>query len=147
MRIERLGPGDDARVLEAGPLFDNPADPTATADFLARPGHYLFVAYEGDLPAGFVSGVLLVHPDKGREMFLYELAVDQAYRRRGYARALVERLAAAAREADCYSMWALTDDHNTAALAAYESAGGRRTSSSRMLEWEWPRKRSGHVVV
>jgi ribosomal protein S18 acetylase RimI-like enzyme len=136
MRIERLGPGDDARVLEAGSLFDKPADSAATADFLSRPDHYLFVAYENDAPAGFVSGVLLVHPDKGREMFLYELAVDEAYRRRGYAHALVERLAAAAQEAGCYGMWVLTDDDNTAALAAYESAGGRRTSSSRMLEWE-----------
>ena len=139
MRIERLGPGDDARVSEAGPLFDNPADLTATADFLARPDHYLFVAYEGNVPIGFVSGVLLVHPDKGREMFLYELAVGEAYRRRGYARALVERLAAAAQEANCYGMWVLTDDDNTAALAAYDSAGGRRTSSSRMLEWELPK--------
>ncbi len=139
MRIERLGPGDDARVLEAGSLFDGPADPTATADFLARPDHYLFVAYEDDAPAGFVSGVLMVHPDKGREMFLYELAVAEAYRRRGYARALVERLAAAAREADCYGMWVLTDDDNDAAVAAYESAGGRRKSLSRMLEWTWPK--------
>ena len=83
MRIKRLGRGDDSRVSEAGSLFDNPADPAATADFLARPDHYLFVAYEGEAPAGFVSGVLLVHPDKGREMFLYELAVAEAFRRRG----------------------------------------------------------------
>ena len=139
MRIERLGPGDDARVIEAEALFDDAAIPSVTADFLALPDHYLFVAYEGEAPAGFVSGVLLVHPDKGREMFLYELAVDEAYRRRGYARALVERLAAAAREADCYGMWVLTDDGNDAALAAYESAGGHRTSSSRMLEWAGPK--------
>jgi ribosomal protein S18 acetylase RimI-like enzyme len=137
MRIERLGLGDDARVSEAGSLFDNPADPAATADFLARADHYLFVAYDDDAPAGFVTGVLLVHPDKGREMFLYELAVDEAYRRRGYGRALIERLAAAAQETGCYGMWVLTDDDNTAAVATYESAGGRRTSSSRMLEWEW----------
>jgi ribosomal protein S18 acetylase RimI-like enzyme len=138
LRIERLRPGDDARVVEAGPLFDSAPVPAATADFLARPDHYLFVAYEDDVPAGFVSGVLLVHPDKGREMFLYELGVGAAYRRRGYARALVERLAAAAQEAGCYGMWVLTDDDNEAALAAYEAAGGRWTSSSRMLEWEWP---------
>jgi hypothetical protein len=56
MRIERLGAGDDSRVSEAGSLFDNPADPAATADFLARPDHYFFVAYEGNVPVGFVSG-------------------------------------------------------------------------------------------
>jgi aminoglycoside 3-N-acetyltransferase I len=139
-RIERLGPGDDARVIEAEELFDGAAIPAATADFLARPDHYLFVAYDdAGAPAGFVSGVLLVHPDKGREMFLYELAVAESHRRRGCGSALVERLAEAAREAGCYGMWVLTDDDNAAALAAYESAGGCRTSSSRMLEWEWPR--------
>ncbi len=137
MRIDRLGPGDESRVLEAGSLFDKPADPAATADFLARPDHYLFVAYENSTPAGFVSGVVLVHPDKGREMFLYELAVDDAYQRRGHARALIERLATAAKEAGCYGMWVLTDDDNEAALAAYESAGGQQASLNRMLEWEF----------
>jgi ribosomal protein S18 acetylase RimI-like enzyme len=83
VRIERLGTGGDSCVSEAGSLFDNPADPAATADFLARPDHYIFVADEDEVPAGFVSGILLVHPDKGREMFLYELAIDEAHRRRG----------------------------------------------------------------
>ena len=74
---------------------------------------------------GFVSGVEVTHPDKGTEMFLYELAVDEPFRRRGIGRALVERLAALARDAGCYGMWVITDDDNEAARATYEGTGGR----------------------
>ncbi len=70
-----------------------------------------------------MSGVEVTHPDKGTEMFLYELAVDEPFRRRGIGRALVERLADLARTADCYGMWVVTDEDNTAARATYEGTG------------------------
>jgi hypothetical protein len=78
--IRRLGPGDDALVVAAGHLFDGPARPDATARFLAEPGHHLLVAYDGERPVGMVTGVETTHPDKGTEMFLYELAVDETAR-------------------------------------------------------------------
>ena len=125
MDIRALGPGDDAAVAAAGHLFDRRPDPAATARFLAEPGHHLLVAYDADRqPVGFISGVETTHPDKGTEMFLYELAVDEPARRRGFGRALVEALATLARERGCYGMWVLTDDGNVAALATYETAGG-----------------------
>ena len=71
--------------------------PEATAAFLADERHHLLVAYDGPRPVGFVSGVEVTHPDKGTEMFLYELAVDEPYRRRGIGRDLVEQLATVAR--------------------------------------------------
>ncbi len=89
--IRRLGPGDDALVVAAEHLFDGPARPDATARFLAEPGHHLLVAYDGERPVGMVTGVETTHPDKGTEMFLYELAVDDAARGRGIGRALVRR--------------------------------------------------------
>ena len=46
-----------------------------------------------------VTGVETTHPDKGTEMFLYELAVDEAARDRGVGRALVAALADLARDA------------------------------------------------
>jgi ribosomal protein S18 acetylase RimI-like enzyme len=87
-------------------------------------GHHLLIAYETDRAVGFVSGVEVTHPDKGTEMFLYELAVDEAFRRRGIGRALVERLAALARDAGCYGMWVVTDADNRAARSTYERTGG-----------------------
>jgi ribosomal protein S18 acetylase RimI-like enzyme len=70
-----------------------------------------------------VSGVEVTHPDKGSEMFLYELAVDEPWRGRGIGRALVEALAEIARAAGCYGMWVVTDRTNEAARATYESTG------------------------
>jgi len=116
-------PGDDHLVAAASHLFDGPAEPAATARFLAGEGHHLLLAYEDDLPVGFVSGVEVTHPDKGTEMFLYELAVDEPSRRRGIGRALVQRLADVARAAGCYGMWVVTDHDNVAARATYEGSG------------------------
>jgi ribosomal protein S18 acetylase RimI-like enzyme len=122
--IRVLRPGDDGLVAAASHLFDGPARADATARFLAEDGHHLLVAYEDEQPVGFVTGVEVTHPDKGTEMFLYELAVDEPFRRQGIGRALVEGLAARARAAGCYGMWVLTDEDNEAARATYEGIGG-----------------------
>jgi ribosomal protein S18 acetylase RimI-like enzyme len=124
MDIRVLRPGDDGLVAAASHLFDGPARPDATARFLAEAGHHLLIAYEEARAVGFVSGVEVSHPDKGTEMFLYELAVDEPFRRRGIGRALVEHLAAVAGEAGCYGMWVITDGDNEAARATYEGTGG-----------------------
>jgi len=124
-----------AEVAAASALFDGPAREDAIRRFLAEPGHHLLVAYRGDEPAGMVSGVELTHPDKGTEMFLYELGVEERFRGRGIGRRLVAALADLAREKGCYGMWVLTDDDNGAALAAYRSAGGVLDAAPRMLTW------------
>ena len=124
MHIRVLRPGEDGLVAAASHLFDGPARSGATSRFLADDRHHLLLAYEGAQPVGFVSGVEVTHPDKGTEMFLYELAVAEPFRRKGIGRALVERLAALARAAGCYGMWVLTDEGNAAARATYEGTGG-----------------------
>jgi ribosomal protein S18 acetylase RimI-like enzyme len=138
MDVRALGPGDDETVAAAQHLFDGPSDPAATARFLAEPGHHLLVAYDADeRPVGFVSGVEMTHPDKGTEMFLYELAVEARARRQGVGRALVEALAKRARVGGCYGMFVFTDDDNAAAVATYHRAGAREHSSQLMLEWDF----------
>jgi len=126
VEIVRLGPSDVEQVIAAGDLFDRQPQRDATARFLREPSHHLLIAYDGDTPIGFVSGIETVHPDKGGEMFLYELGVAESHRRRGVGRALVEHLAGLARARDCYGMWVATDEANAAALATYSAAGGRR---------------------
>jgi ribosomal protein S18 acetylase RimI-like enzyme len=130
-----LGTADVAAVLAAAALFDEPPTPQWTETFLSRPGHHLCLAYVDGVPAGFVTGVEMTHPDKGTEMFLYELGVDEAYRGRGIGRALTEALAQRAAQRGCYGMWTLTDPSNEAARRTYTSAGAVDRKSQVMLEW------------
>jgi len=135
VEIRWLGRGDEDRVVGASHLFDGPAEAIATRRFLAEEGHHILIAFEGDHAAGFVSGVELTHPDKGTEMFLYELSVEEAFRRKGLGRALVERLASLARERGCYGMWVLADADNAAALATYEHSGGTAEAGQVVFVW------------
>jgi len=135
MDIRVMGRSDTAIVADASHLFDGPAHDGATKRFLSEPGHHLLIAYEGDQPAGFISGVEMTHPDKGTEMFVYELGVDEPFRKMGIGLALIERLKSIAVERGCFGMWVLTDEGNIAALATYQSAGGKSESGQVVLEW------------
>lgn len=101
--------------------------------FLAQPDHHLCIAYASDEPSGFVSGVELTHPDKGTEMFLYELGLDDRFRGRGIGKTLVAALTDLARERGCYGVWVLTDSENSAAVRTYKSAGINDPSEQLML--------------
>ena len=135
MDLRWMTAGDVDDVVAASELFDDPARPEWAARFLAEPTHHLCIAYAEGEPVGFVSGVETTHPDKGTEMFLYELGVREGARRRGVGRALVEALADRARARGCYGMWVLTDADNAAALATYRSAGAAEPSRQVVLDW------------
>jgi aminoglycoside 3-N-acetyltransferase I len=138
IEIRRVGPADEDAVHAAAVLFDRGLDRDATRRFLDEPTHHLLIAYDaGGRPLGFVSGVETTHPDKGTEMFLYELGVAEPARRRGAGSALVRALAALARERGCYGMWVATDPANDAAMATYRRAGGTLCEDDTVLfGWE-----------
>ncbi|MFJ6569537.1 GNAT family N-acetyltransferase [Streptomyces sp. NPDC091292] len=123
-------------VEAAGHLFDGRPRREATERFLADEGHHLVIAYVDDVPAGIVAGVEMTHPDKGTEMFLYELGVDESFRGRGVGRALVSALADLARERGCYGVWTITGEDNAAALATYSRAGGVPEEGQVMFDWD-----------
>jgi ribosomal protein S18 acetylase RimI-like enzyme len=135
MDLRWLAAGDEDALVTAGALFDYPVRDEWVREFLSRPGHYLCVAYQDGVPAGFVTGVEMTHPDKGTEMFLYELGVAEPYRGQGIGRALVKALANLALVRDCYGMWVLTDKDNDAALRTYRSGGAVDTAEQVMLGW------------
>ncbi|MGW7056880.1 GNAT family N-acetyltransferase [Streptomyces sp. NPDC054887] len=124
-----------AELIAAQHLYDGPARPEWAERFLASPGHVMLVAYVGGEPAGMVSGVEMTHPDKGTEMCLYELSVDEPFRRRGIGRVLTRALAECARERGCYGMWVGAERDNDAALATYRSAHARDDGDFTMLTW------------
>jgi aminoglycoside 3-N-acetyltransferase I len=135
MRIERIR--DAAAVMRAADLFDSPPLEAATGKFLAEPGHHLLFAYDGGGRAvGMISGVEMTHPDKGTEMFIYELGVAPAARLQGVGSGLVAALAEVARESGCYGMWVGTETDNEAALATYRRAGAAEETEFVLLNWD-----------
>jgi aminoglycoside 3-N-acetyltransferase I len=135
MRIQRIM--DAAAVHRAADLFDAPPLAEATERFLAHPGHHLLLAYDtAGRAVGMITGVEMTHPDKGTEMFVYELAVAPDARLRGIGAALVTELAAIARASGCYGMWVGTEPGNDAAMATYRRAGASEESQFTLLNWD-----------
>jgi ribosomal protein S18 acetylase RimI-like enzyme len=135
--IRRLGPQDELLVMQAADLFDNPPRQEWVATFLRTRTHHLLIAYRSGRPLGFVTAVEMTHPDKGAEMFVYELSVAPEDRRQGVAKALLRDLTVLARERGCYDMWVLADQDNVAALNLYGSTGATRDGEPVMLTWDW----------
>lgn len=125
---------DADAILQASYLFDVPPEPAGAQAFLDAPGHHLLIAYVDDKPAGFVTGVEMRHPDKGPELFVYELGVDSAFRRQGIATALLRALGARAAGLGIDTLWTGTEPDNTAALATYARIGAE-TDPTTMLTW------------
>lgn len=145
MRIVRLARGDEHVVLAGAELFDDPPTEAWAGKFLSSEGHHLLIAFD-DRPIGFVSGVETTHPDKGTEMFLYELAVHPDHRSRGVGRALVGALADLARSRGCYGMWVATEPDNAAALATYQAAGAAPAERCVTLSWSFADAAGGSSV-
>jgi aminoglycoside 3-N-acetyltransferase I len=135
VQIQRLGPGHEREVLAAPALFDEPPDPVAVSAYLRDERNVFLWAREGGRAAGFLRGTVLgqlkgTHP----QIFLYEIAVLEEFRRRGIGRGLVEWLLRYAREAGCDEVFVFTDPGNTAAVALYRSTGAiTETPADRMF--------------
>ena len=133
-----MKPGDEGLVTAASHLFDQPAQEEATRRFLQSPGHHLLIATLNGRPVGFISGVEMTHPDKGTEMFVYELGVEEACRAQGIGGALTERLKDVAVQCGCYGMWVVTEEDNNAALATYAGSGGVAETGQTVVVWTFP---------
>jgi len=93
---------------------------------LSRPDVHVVVALDGDRVIGGATAYEL--PMFGRELtelFLYEIGVGEAYRRRGVAAKLVEALKELCAEKGLPVMFVATEAENRPAKALYEKTGGK----------------------
>ena len=135
--IRRLAPGDEPRLQELCRRFKErvPSDEEAVA-VLAREELPIWVAeIDGEL-AGFAYAHILLRVDGDTSVFLYELDVDERFRRRGLGRALVEEARELAERVGAKEMWVETSYDNEPARRTYSAAGGAAFAEA-VLTFEW----------
>ena len=93
---------------------------------LAREDFIPLVAVEdGRVVGGLAAYVLQKFEQERSEIYIYDLAVDEAYRRRGIATGLIKRLREIARERGAWVIYVQADHGDDPAIKLYESLGTR----------------------
>ena len=94
--------------------------------FLADQRCITVVAMDGDaVTGGLVAYELLKFEQERKEIYIYDLAVQAAHRRRGIATGLIETLKAIARARGAYVIYVQADRGDAAAIALYAKLGTR----------------------
>ncbi|MCI4336430.1 MAG: GNAT family N-acetyltransferase [Thermoplasmata archaeon] len=134
-KIVRLRSGQEAEVVRAAHLFDEPPDPTAIRDYLDDDRNVFYLAFEVGRPVGFLRGSGLGQlKSTRRQMFLYEIAVDPPHRRQGVARLLIEALLQYCRARGFEEVFVFTDPSNDPAVGLYRTTGAvTETPADRMF--------------
>lgn len=137
LAIRRLRPGDDALFHGMLDLFAEVFD-DAESYSSARPGQayrsallarddvVMLVALEDQTLAGaLVAYELRKFEQERSEFYIYDLAVAQAWRRRGIATALIDHLKTIAKTNGGWVVYVQADDGDDPAIALYSKLGRR----------------------
>lgn len=134
-RIRRLGPEEVAQAAEVVRAFKGSSRSPGSLDvFLRNPANFLLVAEERGEAAGFLTAHRLERADReAGQMFVYEVGVAAAWRRRGVATALLRKITALAREEGMFEAFVLTSRSNEAARDLYARTGAVVEDDSAVL--------------
>ena len=115
-----------AAFEDEGTYLGKPPSADETRAWLAREGVIALAAVEdGAVIGGLVAYVLPKFEQARSEIYLYDLAVDAAHRRRGVATALIRHLQAMAAERGAWVIFVQADQGDDAAIALYTRLGTR----------------------
>lgn len=136
-RIDRLTPGDAAAFADLNTLFGEVFEDMDTytgqrpdedylRSLLADDGFFALVATEGEaVIGGLVAYTLRKFERKRSEVYIYDLAVSAAHRRRGIATALIRTLQRLAAERGAWVVFVQADHGDDPAIALYTRLGTR----------------------
>jgi len=133
-QIERLGPGDAAGMAAANRLFgevfgeEGYVGPPPSEDYLRRlmadDRFIALVARQDGKMIGALAGYELIKFEAERsEIYIYDLAVREEFRRLGVATALIEQLKVIAREGNAWMIFVQADPPDQPAVALYRKLG------------------------
>lgn len=135
--VRRLAGNDIAAMRALNAVFASAFDDRAgyaaappsdayLAELLSRPQVVVLVAQDGSAVTG---GLVAYELDKferaRREIYIYDLAVDAAWRRRGIATGLIRALQAIAADRGAWVIHVQADPGDAAAIALYSRLGVR----------------------
>ncbi|MEL6364214.1 MAG: AAC(3)-I family aminoglycoside N-acetyltransferase [Pseudomonadota bacterium] len=134
-KIKSVLSRDDLRALNAlfANAFEEPetylAAPPSDAyleRLLADPAFIPLAAFDGETLVGGLVAYELKKLEQARsEIYIYDLAVDAAHRRKGVATALIERVKEIARERGAWTVYVQADLGDDPAVALYTKLGVR----------------------
>jgi aminoglycoside 3-N-acetyltransferase I len=110
-------------------------DLAAARAYLADDRNVFLMAYEGSEAVGFLRGTELGQlRSRRKQMFLYEIGVDENLRRRGIGKALVTSLLRDCRELGFEEVFVFVDATNAPAVRLYLTTGALpETAADRMF--------------
>ncbi|WP_342742611.1 AAC(3)-I family aminoglycoside N-acetyltransferase [Roseovarius azorensis] len=135
--MHELGPEDLERFRAMLALFSRVFEMPETyaaaqpdADYARRllaAEHFIALVAEADgaVIGGLAAYVLDKFEQARREIYIYDLAVDAGWRRRGVATALIRRLQALARARGAWVIFVQADHGDDPAIALYQGLGHR----------------------
>jgi aminoglycoside 3-N-acetyltransferase I len=135
--LRRLGPADVALLRSLNVLFGKafgdsetytqaPPSDAYLSGLLAKEHMIVLAALvAGRVVAGLIAYELDKFERPRRELYIYDLAVDERHRRQGIATALIERLRKIAAQRGAWVVYVQADYGDAAAIALYEKLGVR----------------------
>lgn len=135
--VRALGPGDVVTLRALLSLFGKVFDDRATYEgnppgdeylqrLLASENVVVICASRESQVVGGLAGYVLPKFEQARsEFYLYDLAVDEQYRRQGVATSLIEELRSLAAERGIYVIFVQADYGDDPAVALYTKLGTR----------------------
>ena len=139
--IRKIGPGDAADLRALNGLYDRVFDEDGDDydDYRAAPPHDAYLeercadpklialgAWAEEQPIGALTAFILDKCEQERsEVYIYDLAVDPAWRRKGVAKALIDETRRLAREAGAWVIFVQADQGDEAPIALYTKLGRR----------------------
>lgn len=135
--IDRLGPQDIDKQRAVLALyaraFEDPEsyltrtpDDDYLAKLLGQDSFIQLAAFADGAVVGALSAYILPKFEQARsEIYIYDLAVDEAFRRHGIAQSLIEALTPIASEAGAWVVFVQADYGDDPAIALYEKLGLR----------------------
>ena len=128
------------RILKAPDGYPVPSA-AYLSQFLSRSENVLIVAFDGDMPVGYLIAYLLDRVDRDQQMmFFYEIGVAEIHRRQGIGKRMIAELKAICRTKNVMKMWVPTGRSNLAATRLYASTGAVPLAAGDDVTYAYPRE-------